>query len=1653
MTFKNLFRWLTLAAFVFAFMMLAPLATSAGAARADSSPPAASSYGCTGSQGYFSCPSRSSASSFCIDYMVWFDSYDGELNPHCLPRRYTYSQWYYFGYGTHPDSGITYAHATFEFYTASLQSPDPSLYGCSGSVSNYLCPDKVSALNACNGYVEYRVAYSYDYYNDAPVEQTPRCDLDAANHQYIPYTTNPDGHAYQRGLSIWSLTASDPKNLGSGGRCGDDAGTPNGGAGSGAGGNGSAAGQSCPESANTGMVGDPINASNGNKFLQEDDYLDGGYIDFRRFYNSSPTVAAGSLGSNWRHTFDRSLAVVSSKDQSGVSSTFIVSLRPNGQRNSFTQQAGSWSASVDNPDVLVEVKDTQGVLQGYQLTVASTRNVELYNSSGVLQSITSADGQVTTLIHSDESTDPAISPLPNLLLSVQDSKGRHLDFSYDGSGRVAKVTLPDGQALTYSYSSSGDLVAVQYPGGSSRSYSYNESSFTSGASLPHAMTGIVDELGVRYEDTFYDTNGRATKTQFAGGVGATAISYGANSISTVTFPTGASTALGFSLINGASKITNSGQPCGTSCGQYWKSQQYDANGYPSSAVDFNGVSQSVVYDANGLVQQRVEAQGTSNQRTTQYVWDSAKRLLLGVTLLDSQGHVVSRKSFTRNPRGQIVAACEYDPSVTSVASYACGSSINAPNGVRQIAYTYCDAVDQVKCPILGLLLTIDGARTDVSDITGFQYYLADDESGCGVSSGPCHRKGDLYQTSDALAHVNTFVAYDKDGRVIRSKDANGVSSDFSYTQRGWLHSITTGGSTKTLDYDATGNITKVTDADGVYLSYGYDAAHRLTDVTDAYGNRIHYTLDNAGKKIKEDVLDSGSSIKKSAALAYNNLGQIVSASNGLGQIVFNADFSDSYDGNGNLVHSADGLGIQRKLGFDSLNRLTTTLENYNGTDASTKNTQSTLAYDALDRTEGVTDPDGLTTTYDYDGISNPVGLHSPDTGTTSFVADAAGNQVQKTDAKGIVVTASYDALNRAVSVSYPDSSQNIAYYYDEADGVTGCNGSYPIGRLTRIVETAVTTVYCYDSHGNVIRKTQVQGTRSDVVSYTYTAADRLNSITTPSGTSTQYTRDPNGRISSVVVTPAGAAGQTVVNAVSYLPFGPISGYTLGNGQAISRTYDANYQLTDLTSPALNLHYSRDVMGNITALGDSAGANPASESYGYDALYRLTAVNDPSGSAIEVYTYSRAGDRLSKTKTGGLATGVYSYQSATHWLTSIGTSARTYDLNGNTIGNSSAGETFGYAYNARNRLALVQRNQQTIAQYIYNASGERIAKQNSLTQAPGERFIYDEASKLLGEYQSSSRDYIWLEDLPIAVVDSANSSAINYVHADGLASPRVVSDASGNTIWQWQYRGNAFGEIQPGGSYLYNLRFPGQYYDSESGNIYNLNRYFDAATGRYIQSDPLGVAAGSSTYAYAGNDPRYYTDASGLFLSSIDATCVPNHQFCNEILGDILDSEGTIGAKLGDACAPLRAQAAKSLLDSLSNAAAFAPIPGALAEDFTRGIGGARGVASGFDHSLQDLFERANEPFNDTGLSKMARAWEKHAGRPGSILPILTGNVAAKNQKASNYLLEILTNPNTEGSGLSRGGFDFRLSPQEGVRFNANGDISGFLDENNGTGLF
>jgi YD repeat-containing protein len=671
-------------------------------------------------------------------------------------------------------------------------------------------------------------------------------------------------------------------------------------------------------------TGDPINVATGNEFRDDQD-ITLGTLSLDRYYNSQAFAGPSThIGTNWRHTFDRSIDYQ-------PSNSVTTAVRPDGQQLNFTLTSGQWVADQDVADRLTEQTNASGAITGWTYVDAATRYQENYDPSGNLLSITDTDGLVTTLTYSTASTPANVAPAAGLLLTVTDPRGRALNFTYNSSSEVATITEPDGGVVTYTYDGNGNLTAVAYPDKSSRQYVYNEAALTSSANIPAALTGDIDETGARFTSIGYTAQGQATMSMLASNIAKTQVAYNADGTTTVTYPTGSQSTLTFSQQFGASHNTAVNAACGVQCGQAYASATYDTNGHLASRTDFNGNVTKTTYDANGLLDQQIDASGSSSQRTTNFTWNTALRVPLTRVVLDANGNTVSNSQWVYNSIGQTLARCEIDPSNSAATGYTCSVTGTVPAGVRRWTYTYCTAVDTTQCPLVGLLLTATGPRTDIPQTTTYRYYLTSGAANCGTPGAACYQAGDLHTVTDPQGHVVTIASYDADGHITRITDANGINTDTTYTPRGWLASRSVSGATTSFTYTPYGAVQTVTDPDGVATTYGYDAAHRLMKITDAQGNYIQYTLDVAGNKTAEQVYDTSGTLHKSLSRTFNTLGQLTKVMDGLNHTIFDASASNSYDANGNLVQSADGLGIQRQQGYDALNRLAQAIDNYNGT--------------------------------------------------------------------------------------------------------------------------------------------------------------------------------------------------------------------------------------------------------------------------------------------------------------------------------------------------------------------------------------------------------------------------------------------------------------------------------------------------------------------------------------------------------------------------------------------------------------------------------------------------------------------------------------------------------------------------------------------------
>ncbi|MEZ5798993.1 MAG: RHS repeat-associated core domain-containing protein [Paracoccaceae bacterium] len=140
-------------------------------------------------------------------------------------------------------------------------------------------------------------------------------------------------------------------------------------------------------------------------------------------------------------------------------------------------------------------------------------------------------------------------------------------------------------------------------------------------------------------------------------------------------------------------------------------------------------------------------------------------------------------------------------------------------------------------------------------------------------------------------------------------------------------------------------------------------------------------------------------------------------------------------------------------------------------------------------------------------------------------------------------------------------------------------------------------------------------------------------------------------------------------------------------------------------------------------------------------------------------------------------------------------------------------------------------------------------------------VFDSQGRRIAEYNETSgaliREYVWNGWEPVALIEAG---VVYFVRADHIGRPVFATNASGVKVWSASYL--PFGELQVATGALPDNRFPGQWYQSESGLHQNWMRDYDPTTGRYLQADPLGFVDGASVYGYVRQNPGRWVDPRG-----------------------------------------------------------------------------------------------------------------------------------------------------------------------------------------------
>lgn len=1049
------------------------------------------------------------------------------------------------------------------------------------------------------------------------------------------------------------------------------------------------------------------------------------------------------------------------------------------------------------------------------------------------------------------------------LATVTDHIGRSLVYNYDNYDRVTSVTLPNGDAVTYEYGEDERLLdfkllkKVSWSNGESRTYLYNESSYVDAVSstLP-LLTGKLDALGQRIDTTKYQSK-KAVYNEEALGIRPRAFSRtsytvkvtdGLNSTRTYQY-SGA-------LKDGTRLLNSTNKPAGSGCTASTESRTYYSNGMLKTEADFNGNKTQYVYDAVSFLE-TTRVEGIPKADTKDYTANGVA-LGSGIKKVSTRWHPQHEKPVTvyepqiirsyiyngdtdpfnsnqiaRCSSSALPLLCHKVVQASLDANGAAGYSATIDSTVqpRETYFTYDD---------LGQILTIKRGAQGVQLQEEREYY---------DSSSANWMKGDLKSVTNALGHKSEFLQYDRNGRLLQMIDANGTEILFAYDARGRTTSQSIDGEITTHEYDLNGNRTSSQLPNGVQVSYEYDAARLLNAVVDSVGNRIEYEYDIEGNLTDERVINIGGGIVYLKNHVRDALSRVQSSADGNGN-----SSTYLYDAEGNLTGVTDAKQQSNTNTFDPLNRLTLNTDPLKGA--------TRYSYDLQGNLTRVTDPKNNATTYTYNAFGDLVTLTSTDTGTTRFTYDSTGNLTTVTDARNVVRSYTYDALDRVKTISYPASpAENVLFSYD--DPTSGNNG---IGHLSEARSNDAIINYTYTPSGLVAGKRSSVSNQVATVAYEYDSAGLLTKLTYPSGRIVNYLRDSNGRIAEIATQKNQTSfAQPVVSEIEYMPFGPARAFKYANGLSFDQTFDNAYRPTSIAvfglSPLFSRSYGYDAVNNITSINDDVSSTH-SQMFTYDALNRLVGANGAYGGLA--YTYDSVGNRLSETYNGAVS----NYVSATssNRLSSIsstsGNRSFTYDAAGNiTQGTRANGTVARYAFNNANRLVSATIGGAVVATYTYDPIGQRVSK--TLPTGQKEIYTYDEEGHLISVADGSGnnlREYIYWDSLQIAF---ARNDAIYFIHNDHLGTPQLMTTASQSVAWRKDYQPFGLSSDRGENAFEIGSRFPGQYFDSETGLHYNYFRDYDPTLGRYIESDPIGLRGGINTYAYVGGNPVNAYDPNGL----------------------------------------------------------------------------------------------------------------------------------------------------------------------------------------------
>ncbi|GAA2685534.1 hypothetical protein GCM10010400_57130 [Streptomyces aculeolatus] len=727
--------------------------------------------------------------------------------------------------------------------------------------------------------------------------------------------------------------------------------------------------------------------------------------------------------------------------------------------------------------------------------------------------------------------------------------------------------------------------------------------------------------------------------------------------------------------------------------------------------------------------------------------------------------------------------------------------------------------------------------------------------------------------TDALGHTTRYTN-DPGGRPTLVVHPDGTESELAYSALGRLTSLRlTDGAAWFWEYDAQGRCTSVTDPAGAVTRYEYDEFGHLAGITDPLGQSTSVKCDAAGLPLTIATSTGRRIVRRHDA--FGRVREVADQHGAVTRLRWTVE--------GRLAGRIGPDGAREAWEYDGEGNCTGHRDAQGGT--------TRYEYTHFDLLAARSNPDGATYRYSYDPLLRLTAVADPEGREWTYEYDPAGNLTAETDFHGVRIAYGHDAAGRMSSRTNP-LGQTVEFERDwtgqivakRVDGAATTFEHDPLGRLLRATAPGCDLRRTHDVLGRLTAET-VNGR---TLTLAHDAVGRPTERVTPGGRRTRYGYDETGQRTAVDF--AGHAIRSAFDAA-----GRETTRSLDDALLLDNAWDAAGRLGEqrVRTPAddvLRRRYDYRADGHLVHVEDG---DRGSRRFRLDPVGRVTGVE--AAGWREEYAYDAAGNQ---TRASWPEQGDPDAQGARELdggrLVGAGRIRYTYDAAGRVTVRtrsrlSRKPEVWRYEWDAEDRITAVTTPDGTVWRYLYDPFGRRLAKRRMAPDGSGIAeeilFTWDENTLVEqttvtagGPHQTTlTWEYDGLQPVAQAerLTDAATQEEIDSrffaIVTDLVGAPTELVDPRGEIAWQ--ARRTVWGHTRwPAGSAGYTpLRFPGQYFDPETGLHYNCQRYYDPDTARYASPDPLGLTPAPNPYTYVHN-PHTWFDPLGLtpcFIGPLD----------------------------------------------------------------------------------------------------------------------------------------------------------------------------------------